>query len=548
MCVSTGHGRVQIIDMTKKILALSSILLSALTVCSGQAGILDSSFGANGVALGFDSGSGFSVIIQEDEKIVVGGSTEDGIGMPIFSIVRFLKNGVLDAGFENDGKAQVQIGLHSYWAYDIAIQGDGKIVAVGTCLESNGQKTSAALVRLDSNGVLDGTFDSDGKVIISFNNIGYSDFGYAVTVQSDGKIILAGSGRSDSNVQGFAVARLNSDGTLDGTFGNSGKILTSVGNPYPWAQCIEVQPDGKILVGGYSESLSSAPSCFSLVRYNTNGTLDNSFGVNGKVTTYFGGGGSSGDDYDDDQARAMALQPDGKIIMTGHSYLGFNTWNSAPLARYNSDGTLDNTFGDGGKVNVVYDNFGCSAKAIVIQEDGKIVIAGSVNYNSGGSDNDFMLSRYKTDGALDSSFGINGLVITSLDSLQDNLRSIALQDDGKIVVSGESGFGFTVARYISGLNVGTLDLSLSNPSMFIYPNPIQLQATLQYTLINEECLNIYLYNLHGQKIQTFLDNESKSQGEHNEQLNFDESLPSGNYILSISNSIHSQSIKIIIAK
>ncbi|HYV90130.1 MAG TPA: T9SS type A sorting domain-containing protein [Chitinophagales bacterium] len=489
-----------------------------------QAGMLDSTFGINGISNCLPGGAGYSVAIQTDGKIVVGG-VENGD----FAVARFESSGLLDSTFSSDGVVVVNLGPPGF--LKVAIQSDGKI------LESGTDGSLFGLARFNTDGTLDNSFSGNGTVLTSFNDSNYLSSGYGLTIQPDDKIIQVGESWSNSGIKGFAVARFNTDGSLDNSFGTGGKVLTTIGNALPYATCAVVQPDGKILVGGTSWSATIAPSCFALARYNSNGTLDIDFGVGGMVTTYFGAGDAS----DDDEGYAIVLQPDGKILMTGNSIIGIN-FSKLAIIRYNANGTPDLTFGVEGKV---LSDFPCNAYAIALQQDGKIIIAGA------GKDDslfkaDILLARYLSDGTLDSSFGVNGIVITSIDNTTNVVSSVAIQPDGKIIVAGTSYMqGMIVLRYLSGLNVGMLDFSTADSPALIYPNPIQSEATLQYTLTNEECISISLYNMQGSKVQTFITNEKRNQAEHKEVLNLDKALPCGNYIVSISNGIHSQGIKII---
>ncbi|HYV90131.1 MAG TPA: T9SS type A sorting domain-containing protein [Chitinophagales bacterium] len=498
-----------------------------------QAGILDSTFGINGISNCLPGGAGCSVAIQTDGKIVVGGCNHNGH----FALARFESSGLLDSTFSSDGVVELNLGPNS--CQKIAIQSDGKILEGGT------DGTLFGLARFNIDGTLDISFSGNGTVSTSLNDSGYASYSYGLTIQPDDKIIQVGESWSNSGIMGFAVARFNTDGSLDNSFGTGGKVLTPIGNALPYATCAVVQPDGKILIGGTSWSATGSPSCFALARYNSNGTLDVDFGVGGKVTTYFG----AGDANDYDTGLAIALQSDGKIVMTGTSYInGTDTLAKIPIVRYNADGSLDNSFGVDGKVSAFFPSHGYyEPSSIAVQQDQKIVIAGTgTNSPSIDSKHDFLLSRFNTNGSLDSSFGSNGIVITAIDSTINAINSLCLQQDGKIIVAGISYMqGMVVARYLSGLNVGVINLAISNNPTLIYPNPIQSEATLQYTLTNEECISISLYNMQGSKVQTFLTNETRNQGEHKEVLHLDGALPLGNYILDISNGVHSQGISII---
>jgi uncharacterized delta-60 repeat protein len=223
-------------------------------------------------------------------------------------------------------------------------------------------------------------------------------------------------------------------GALDPGFGSGGIVTTTISSGSTVATALAVQPDGRIVAGG--ETAVGSETEFALARYNLNGTLDASFGSAGKVTTAVGSGGSD--------IRALVLEPDGKIVAVGEGSDGSQS--DFALARYNPDGSLDTSFGTGGKVvTSIAANNGTTADAVALQTDGKIVVGGS-----NGDTSDFVLARYNPNGSLDTTFGTGGIVITAA----GYLTALALQQDGKIVAVG--GPRFTLARYNPN---GSLDTS-----------------------------------------------------------------------------------------
>ncbi len=283
-------------------------------------------------------------------------------------------SGSLDTSFDGDGKVTTPIGSGDDVANAIAIQGDGKIVVAG--YSSNGTNLDFTIVRYNTDGLLDTSFGSGGKVTTDFGN---DDAAYAMAIQGDGKIVVAGYSSNGTNLD-FTIVRYNTDGSLDTSFDGDGKVTTDIGiGSYDFANTIAIQGDGKIVVAGYSSNGSN--NDFAIVRYNTDGSLDTSFGSDGKVTTPIGSG--------DDEAYAIAIQGDGKIVVAGYSSNGSN--NDFAIVRYNADGSLDTSFGTGGKVTTDFGGDDAAAYAIAIQGDGKIVVAG---YSWNGSNNDFAIARY----------------------------------------------------------------------------------------------------------------------------------------------------------
>ena len=287
-------------------------------------------------------------------------------------------------------------------------------------------------------GGLDKSFGSGGAVLTHF---GASAVTHAVSVQPDGKIVVAGY----SGYHGFVLARYMPSGALDPGFGMGGKVLARASSTYEVAYAVAFQPDGKIVVAGSSDANGSTD--FALARYTKSGALDRGFGRGGKLLTDFG-------PSHDDVATAVALQPDGEIVVAGYSERGLGATKFA-LARYTKSGAPDRGFGSAGKVLT---SFGSSAydtaSAVAVQPDGKIVVAG---YSLANATGDFAVARYTKQGALDSSFGTGGTVLTDF-GLDDEPDAVALQPDGKIVVAGYSnadgGSDFALARYTTS---GALD-------------------------------------------------------------------------------------------
>jgi uncharacterized delta-60 repeat protein len=443
------------------------------TFSYAQPGSLDLSFSNDGkvtTTIGvYDYGQ--SAAIQSDGKIVVAGYSWNGSNYD-FALVRYNTDGSLDNNFDSDGKVTTDFGSSSDRGTSAAIQSDGKIVVAGS--SNNGSGFDFALVRYNADGSLDSTFDSDGKVTTDFGST--IDEGFSIVIQSDGKILVAGS--SDGSNDDFALVRYNTDGNLDNTFDSDGRVTTDFGSGNDEGISVAIQSNGKIVVAGYSYNGSDYD--FALVRYNTDGSLDNTFDSDGKVTTDIGSR--------EDRGFSVALQSDGKIVMAGYSNNGSNF--DFALVRYNTDGSLDNSFDSDGKVITDIgsgDDYGSSA---AIQSDGKIVVAGSSYY---GSSWDFALVRYNADGSLDNTFDSDGKVTTDMGGADDGY-SLAIQSDGKIVVAGVSSkTNFGLARYIgSAMSMGIASLA-ADQSISIFPNPSNGIFTIQcpFTISALEIINAF---------------------------------------------------------
>jgi len=409
-------------------------------------GTLDTTFDTDGkVTTDFSGGSDQALAVAfhaSDGKIIAAGAAFNGIGGNDFSLARYTSTGALDTTFDTDGKVTTDFPGGSDAARALAIQSDGKIIVVGN------NNNDFALTRLNSNGSVDTAFGTSGQVITDFFN--GTDQAFAVAIQpGDGKIVVAGVASSSSTGSDFALARYNTDGTLDTTFDTDGKVTTpvSAGADPDQAFAVAVQSDGKIVAAGFANS-STHGNDFALVRYNADGSLDSAFGTAGIVTTDFSGRA--------DQAFAVAIQTDGKIVAAGSANNGA-TGNDFAIARYTSGGVLDMSYGTGGKVTTDFAGGADQALAVAIQASGKVIAVGRAAITS--TRNDFALARYNTLGNLDPTFGTNGKANTSFSGGDDRGLAIALQSHGKFAVAGVAANAgtandFAVARYFYD---GTLD-------------------------------------------------------------------------------------------
>jgi uncharacterized delta-60 repeat protein len=287
----------------------------------------------------------------------------------------------------------------------------------------------------------DAAFD---KTTTDFGRVAVAN---AATLQPDGKIVAVGR-VGDARTGDFALARYYPNGTIDRGFGTGGTVTTPFTPLEDAARAVAILPDGKIVVGGFAGS--EAIGDFALVRYRPDGMLDPTFGTAGKVTTDLSGGLA-------DAIRGMAVLHDGKILAAGPagSRIG--------LARYNADGSLDPSFGRGGKRVVALGGAAAHVFALAPLRDGSFVLAGAAVR---GVVLKFLLARFRADGSLDGSFADRGIAITDFSGLNDIAYAVAVQPDGKILLAGSSGSfdpidatgdtRIAVARYTSA---GRLDPS-----------------------------------------------------------------------------------------
>jgi uncharacterized delta-60 repeat protein len=364
--------------------------------------------------------------VQSDGKIVaVGWSRQNGVDG--FGIGRYKPDGALDPSFGSAGKLSfTDSRLGQHYA--VALQADGKIVVAGTTNALGSD--DFVLARFLPNGRLDTRFGKKGIVITDF---GIADAVAAIAIQPDGKIVAAGSASGGSN-DDFAVARYLPNGSLDKTFGSRGKVRTDFLGGFDNAASIALQPDGRIVVVGWADGPAASNPAFAAARYRSNGVLDTTFGGDGKITTNIG---------EDARATSVAfVNSIGKLVLAGWAIAG-EAFSSIALARYHLDGTLDESFGDSGTL-VTSIGEDVVMNDLAVQPDGKLL--------TGGGFLGFIVARYLGNGLLDNSFSEDGIAAVRFNGGNPVITGIALQPTtGRLVVAGYS-FGnidedFVLARF-----------------------------------------------------------------------------------------------------
>jgi uncharacterized delta-60 repeat protein len=396
------------------------------TLLAAARGDLDPTFGTGGkVTTDFGGNeTAWGLAVQSDGKAVVAGTRFDPGPSDDFVLARYTVTGALDRTFDGDGKVTTDFGGRSDGADDLALQADGKIVAAGSGFPAEVRPVDFALARYNRDGSLDGTFGDGGRVLTTFapNSL---DRANAVVIQSDGKIVAAGSTRSGPTSE-FAVARYLPNGSLDPSFDVDGLVVTPISTGVVFD--LAVQPDGKLIAAGWSN-----PGGFdiAMARYNPDGSLDGSFDGDGMVVA------SSFRPASTYAAQAL-VQRDGKILTGG-----------AGLARFNPDGSVDRSFGEGGRALT-----DVGLVTPLLQPDGKIIAVGST-FPRGGGVSDFTVARLSAAGRIDSTFGRGGRVVTDFRP-QDDATDAELLANGKLVVAGytaqvpfEAPGDFAVARYVA---------------------------------------------------------------------------------------------------
>jgi uncharacterized delta-60 repeat protein len=405
---------------------IGALLFPTLLAAAG--GDLDPTFGSGGkVTTDFGGNDeAWGLAVQTDGKAVVAGDRFDMAPSDDFVLARYTVNGALDPAFDGDGKVTTDFGGRSDGAGDLAIQPDGKIVAAGSGFPAVVRPLDFALARYNRDGTLDSTFGDGGKVLTTFepNSIEGAN---AVAIQPDGKIVAAGRTRSPLLRYEFAVARYLPNGSLDPSFDGDGRVVTPISTSDDFVIDLAVQPDGRLIAAGWS---SLGGFDIAMARYNPDGSLDPSFDGDGIVIASFRPAAS--------YASKVLVLPDGRIVTGGDE-----------LARFNRDGTVDRSFGNGGRT----DTGDLGLLIPVMQPDGKILAVGSIF--AAGNVSDFVVARLTAAGRIDATFGRGGRVVTNFGP-HDEATDAKLLANGKLVVSGftrqvpYTGPGnFALARYVA---------------------------------------------------------------------------------------------------
>lgn len=461
-----------------RMLIIIAVLLLAGRHGFGQAGSLDHSFNSTGsvqtlVGPMANGASAAAIAIQPaDQKILVAGVATSPDGHSSFAVARYLSNGTLDPNFGTGGIAIISIGEDTYGATGIAVQSDGGIVLVGQfyIILSDVAYTFGTIMRLTKTGVLDNSFTGGGTFNVA--GLGFSK----VVLQTNDEIIVGGT----TNTNELGIMRFSSSGVRDMAYGGNG-IATFVTNPGDEDSFdgMAIGSDGKVVVAGM---FFNGNGGMMVCRLTTGGSADPTFGTKGKM--FF----SVGDNDEILTGNGVVVQPDGKVLVNG-SYQSPNGYYPMLVVRINKNGTLDNSFAGNGKKGIVIGGL-CYAGGMRLQSDGKIISVGTAGQQSGPFS--FVMVRLNaTDGSLDASFGSGGTVNTVFGPGTSTANDVAIQANGRIVVTGDaealSGTTqytlYTTARYLStGTGGSGTDEAISagraaafdSPGMSnlrIYPNP-----------------------------------------------------------------------------
>ena len=493
-------------------------------------GTLDSTFNGNGI---FTKDFGFQdnmndITLQPNQKIICTGVALTPAFTGELKVLRLNSNGVPDSTFATNGVYSLLLGVETY-GVESHVRSDGKIIVSGITYDAN-YYANWMLLRLDSTGTLDSTFGTNGITVVDF--FSRDDLPQALTIQPDEKILVSGTSTDTINYfNNPTIVRFTENGIVDSSFGVNGVSVIPAIDIDNELTSIAVQSNGKIVAAGHYSPVFIGSMNFDvlLVRLDTNGLPDVTFGNNGVVITPVNGG--------IDDSFGMEIDNDGNIVVAGFTTLPVTLYQDMILLKYDSTGTLDPSFGTAGIVTFSYGNIDY-ATDLKIQPDNKIVICGSSGTDPFSGQSYFVLWRYLTNGAPDSTFGTNGFVINALDSLFQEATAIALQNDGKILTTGKfrnvsnNNNDIAVLRY-NNTFVTSIDDNNLPDKFLIYPNPVSAGQAITIYTTNDfaQDSRIEIFDILGNNV---LSSKLINSNDKKYQINIPSNLNYGLYFISIS--------------
>jgi uncharacterized delta-60 repeat protein len=429
------------------LLVVASLVL-ALPAAAAPGG-LDRTFSGNGWVRTYDI-TGYSkgffpkgaedVAIQPDGKILAVSELQDGNSHWWFGVYRWLPNGDLDRSFGSGGWVANDLGAFPM-PHTVALQADGKIL-VGGQVECPGQQLCFGIVRYLSNGSIDSSFGASGVARATFPGARCACQIHDLAVQRNGRIVAVGWRLRGGDAQDdmlLAVARFLPNGRIDSSFSRDGRLSLDFGYGDDLASAVAVQADGRIVVGGVASYRYRTEDDFAVIRLRPNGALDRTFSRDGVQSVNF-----ARRRYDD--AYGLALQRDGRIVVAGLSAVGYLREDPRiAVLRLNRNGTVDRRFG---RRLLKPGAHGGYARAVLTDGSGGIVVGGLAYDDSELDTAAWAVVRYRSNGAVDRSFGKGGIVLSDFGTGADWVGALAAQKDGKIVAAGEVYGDQAVARYL----------------------------------------------------------------------------------------------------
>ena len=502
-----------------------------------QAGTIDAAFNGDGKLIyepyeDKHAESNQLLSLPDGKILVTGYSAVPGMLQQAL-VMRLLPDGTFDNTFNGNGKLFISNpNGHCYSACSV-LTPEGKIMVLVKI--ENTEMDSLAIHRFLYNGLPDNSFSGDG---VEYFHFGFEDLGSnSMILQPDGKILVAGyTGNNTDDYEYMFAARRLPNGDPDVSFDGDGVNLFRMGESWGNIFDIMLHTDGKIYIGGFG--YANGFEDFAAARFLPNGHLDETFSGDGIVLTSFF-------ENEDDGAYGAVLQPDGKLVLAG--YAGYSSENGeVALVRYDQNGELDNSFSGDGKLMLQVSGKADQARTVLLQPDGKIFIGGATNgFNQ---HPDMLLARITPDGILDHTFNDDGIVVYNPGPSTDYITCSTWEPGGKILVGGtswENHHRVIVARFFAGELVKTKEAPVTLNDIQLYPNPVTDFLKINYSLSDNQSFAVNLYNMEGKLISQLSSYADRSIGNHEEEFQLNDITP-GMYYLQFESALWTKSMKVIV--
>jgi len=497
-----------------------------------QSGELDKTFGNNGIVItsvNSENVKTVELLINNENKILSAGSVGEGSSSDFF-IIQQNSDGSLDQSFGDGGIQTLSLGPAKDVCNFMKLDAQDRIYVGGSGFAFN-EWNNVEIARLNLDGSLDLSFGTQGYISQDFGT--NNDVANGLAFQQDGKLIVVGN-LVEKNDINFLVARFLSNGEVDSTFGLNGYSTFDFDGAADDARNVNVLPNGKIVVIGVSTTNIPLKTIMKIIQLDMDGNLDMEFGTNGELS------------FD---LSSTITEPRGvKVYDNGDLLIGCQIGTKDfGLIKFNQDGILDKTFGTNGLISHTVTNTQINTSYEFIQQnDGDIIVCG---FSGDYPYYQTCLLGLNSTGAIDSTFGDNGISLNDLSDSTNLWTNIVESSDDRFLVAGyannTSVYDHLLGKFISELSVGTIDILEGVNDILVYPNPIKSVEFLEYSLNSEQNLSIILYDLNGKLIQTLLPTSNRVSGNHKEVLSINTNLPSGQYYLTITGMSFTNTIKVL---
>jgi len=531
--------------LSNKIVVVFFAFWFVFTSVKGQNdGDLDLSFGNQG-KVAIDLGQNIlgkinaSYNTSEDNIIVVGNIRNVPVGDFDSLIAKFKSDGSLDTAFGVNGYIRIPVSTQDDLFNSIGILSNNDIIAGGWADFNDVRKPM--LHKFKPDGSYDMSFGNNGILIIEIPNVQFGSYLKSLTIDQEDRIVVAGFSITTNNSGTHCAMRFTQDGQADITFGDNGFVHISVtgASDGSFTSIISGNKNSYLLTGYVYFSFEQIQK-FILAKLNEDGTLNTDFGNSVDPGISIDGFDGS---FGDQATTVKYSNTNDKIYIAGLTNINGGLDTSLALGRYSQDGTLDASFGDNGLVATNINSEWDIAQDLFVYPEGKILLTG--NSGIGFEDDDFLLVRYYENGALDATFGNGGIVTTDFNNADDNSSSMIISSDGGVIISGSSNSGdLALAKYISNNLLGLEDKELIDKGFMVYPNPIHEFTEIHFVLESDDYLTINAIDIQGKVVRVFNDMTKFSAGQNKLKLDFS-NIPSGTYLIQLKTSIATKTIQVI---